>query len=91
MSDDGIRDGVLWPNRESYALFRALCDDDVPETFDEFEALAIPRLKALADDGFILERINFDPDLMAQWCRAHFGKIDAEARKHYAAFLMLSD
>jgi hypothetical protein len=91
MSADDTPNVVLWPRRENYARFRALCDDDVPETFDGFEALAIPRLEIMADRGVFIERINFDPDLMAQWCRAHFDKVDSEARKHYAAFLSLTD
>jgi hypothetical protein len=30
-----VPDVALWPSRENYARFRAVCDDDVAETFDE--------------------------------------------------------
>lgn len=82
---------TLWPTRENYARFAALCDDEVPETFDDFEAHAIAQLAALAEQGIVIEKIAFDPDKMAQWCRVNFGKINASTRSLYAGFLSLAD
>lgn len=89
MSDE--RDVTLWPTRENYERFAALCDDEVPAIFDEFEAQAIERLADLAAQGIVLQKVTFDPDKMAQWCRAHFGRVDAYTRSAYAGFLALAD
>jgi hypothetical protein len=80
------REVTLWPSKENYPQFRALCDDDVPETFDEFAVLANRRLQHVQEiHGVVLDKLAFDPDRMAAWCRARFGTVDAEARRHYAA------
>lgn len=90
--DDPQREVVLWPSRENYSRFRAVCDDEVPETFDEFERIASSRLRQIQKTyGIVIEKVAFDPDLMAIWCRAHFGEVKANARKAYAGFIALSD
>lgn len=88
---DDERDVTLWPTAENYARFAALCDDEVPATFAEFEALATERMAEAASQGHTLEKIAFNPDRMATWCRAHFGRVDAFTRSAYAGFLALSD
>jgi hypothetical protein len=55
MSDE-IEDVALWPSRENYALFRSLCDERVPETFNEFEVAANTKIAALAKKGFVIRR-----------------------------------
>jgi hypothetical protein len=86
------REVTLWPSRENYSRFRAVCDDEVPETFDEFESVAGQRLAHIKDTfGILIEKVAFDPDRMALWCRANFGAVNAEARRAYAAFICLSD
>jgi hypothetical protein len=86
------REVTLWPSRENYSRFRSVCDDEVPETFDEFEAIADQRLLHIRDTfGILIEKVAFDPDQMALWCRTHFGEVNAEARRAYAGFISLSD
>ncbi len=86
------REVLLWPSRENYARFAAVCDDAVPETFDKFEAMALPRLRSIEREyGIAIAKIDFDPDRMALWCRENFGKVDSNARKFYAAFISLAD
>ena len=86
------REVVLWPSSDNYDEFRRLCDDEVPATFNEFEALAGPRLAHVEKTyGIKLDKLSFDPQRMATWCRAHYGKVDAEARKSYAGYLALQD
>jgi hypothetical protein len=90
MSTD--REVALWPSRKNYLRFAAVCDDDIPATFDEFEALATARLAEIeALHSIIIDKVSFDPDRMEQWCRTNFGKVDSYARKAYANFLALSD
>ncbi len=89
MTDE--RDVTLWPTRENYARFAALCDDDVADTFEDFEAAAVIQIAALVAKGISIQKVAFNPDRMAQWCRAHFGQVNAPARAAYAGFLALSD
>lgn len=85
---DDQREVTLWPTRENYPRFRAVCDDEVPDTFDEFEAQATAgQAEIEARYGIRIERVDFDPDRLAQWCRVHFGKVNAEARVAYALFI----
>ena len=80
---------ILWPTRENYERFRAACDDILPAKFDDF-MLAIARQRKRSgtstDPG--TAKVDFDPDAMADWCRQNFGRIDATARRCYAAFLL---
>lgn len=86
------REVVIWPSRENYPRFFAVCDDEVPETFDEFEALALPRLRSIErEHGITITKVDCDPNRMAIWCRENFGEVDSNARKHYAAFISLAD
>jgi hypothetical protein len=85
------REVTLWPSRDDYPRFRELCDDKISDTFDEFESLAGKRLAELAKQGINIEKLAFDPDRMSQWCRSHFGKVDASTRRLYANFIALSD
>jgi hypothetical protein len=86
------RERVLWPNRENYARFRSVCDDAVQATFEEFEAIANPRLRQMeVRHDIVIEKIAFDPDRMAQWCRVNFGKVDSDSRRHYAIFIATSN
>ena len=39
-----LEEVALWPCRANYARFRAACDDEVPQSFDQFEAIANQRL-----------------------------------------------
>jgi hypothetical protein len=88
---EDIPDVTLWPSRENYARFRAVCDDSVPDTFDDFEVLAGGRLAEMEKQGIHIRKIAFDADRMAQWCRVNLGKVDGEARRQYAAMIALSD
>ena len=86
------QDVALWPTQSNYERFRDLCDNEVPSYFEEFESIANSRIDVLRrEHEVIIEKMLFDPEAMAIWCRANFGKIDAEARRHYAAVLRLSN
>lgn len=85
------REVALWPTKDNYEHFAALCDDSVPSNFDDFERQATAAIERMAAQGVVIEKIAFNPDKMAQWCRANCGQIDANARAQYAAFLALSD
>jgi hypothetical protein len=87
-----MRDVVLWPTEGNYHRFRELCDDEVAATFEEFAKLANTRIQYIQNKmGITIDRISFDPDQMAQWCRAHFETVNAESRAADAAFLTFVD
>jgi hypothetical protein len=86
------REVTLWPSKENYARFKVVCDDTIPDTFEEFEALASERLEIIKNThGIVIEKLAFDPDRMALWCRENCGRIDANARSIYAGVLSLSN
>ena len=60
-------------------------------TFKQF-AVSTPRRRRQAEWRIDADavKLDFDPDAMAEWCRIYFGKVDATARKFYAAFLLRS-
>lgn len=82
---------VLWPREEDYPRFVAVSDSIGATTYDEFVARAQPHVDALRAQGFNVIIVQPDPDQMAEWCRANFGKVDTTARAAYAAFVALSE
>ena len=80
---------VIWPSKQNYSRFREVCGSDVHDTYEEFAASAQPKLDAHAAQGQLFEKLDIDPDAMADWCRANFGKIDAESRASYATFVQM--
>lgn len=82
---------VLWPSAEHYPRFREVCGDTVFDTYDEFVVAASRTVANIEAAGFQARKVDFDPDHMAEWCRANFGKIDPTSRASYVAFLVLSE
>ncbi len=92
MSSELQREVALWPTKENYDRFRSLCDDEVAATFAEFEYIAHARIYYIETKFKIgTEKVPFDPERMAIWCRANCGKVDAAARRLYAAFISTSN
>lgn len=86
------RNVTLWPTKANYARFHELCDDETPDTFEEFQSTAEHRIIELKRaQGITIEKVLFDPDAMAVWCKANHGGVNAMSRRFYAAFLTLSD
>lgn len=78
---------TLWPSPENYARFKEICDDQIHETYEDYVASAGKKLGELEKRGVVFQRIGFDPDELAAWCRAEFGKVNSESRAAYAAVL----
>lgn len=92
MSSEPQRELVLWPTKENYDRFRSLCDDELAATFGEFESIEHMRISYIETEfKFRIEKVPFNPDRMAIWCRANCGKVDAYARRLYAAFISSSN
>ncbi|PCG09687.1 hypothetical protein COA17_07485 [Sphingomonas ginsenosidimutans] len=79
----------LWPTPENYARYVAVSDDRMHPTHAAFVAANAPKIEALAARGIIVQRVEFDPDEMAAWCRREFGAVNAEARGAYAATILM--
>ena len=81
---------VLWTDEGNYARFCAISTDFMPPTLAEFRQAVLRRVaeKGLAEADLI--KIEFNPDELARWCRAHGRPVDTHARAHYAA-LMVKD
>ena len=81
---------VLWPREEDYPRFVEVSDDIGITVYEDFVARAQPMVDALRAQGFNVIIVEPDPDDMAAWCRANFGKVNTNARAAYAGFVALN-
>jgi hypothetical protein len=91
MEDRSVEQAILWPSKEHYPRFKEICGDDVVDTYEEFAARAQPMVDELEREGFVVVKVDFDPDDMAAWCMQSFGKINSTARASYVAMLALGE
>ena len=78
--------GISWYRSETYARCLAIFDDssDLPDTFEEWLALAEHTEAQVAQHVMKVTRVDIDPDTFPAWCTANgFAKIDKHARLAY--------
>lgn len=86
MSDESVI-GVTYFRREDYQRIRAISDDDLVETFDEFEAKLAEFFARTPPPGIRYQKVLVDPDeLLAFADRFSGGKINAATRSDFAAW-----
>jgi len=78
--------GLCWYNRKSYARIRAVMSDaDVlPDTYSQWLKQAEAGEKRLAAQGWIIHRIDLDPDTFLAWCTIRNVDANADARIRFA-------
>ncbi len=84
-------DVVLWPQEDQWADFVAACDDEVPETYAEFDQVFAERLDEMHREGIDPYLLKFDVAEMRAWCITQFGKVNAQTRAIFAGWLFLRD
>lgn len=85
MQIEGV--AVLWPSAQNYRRFKQVCADTIKPHYRQYVIMAERRLRLIEAQGVQVRRIPFDPDALAEWCMIHFGRVDANGRAAYAAFL----
>lgn len=78
---------VLWPNEANYARLVAISDDWMPPTVADYRSALLRRaeLRGWTEANFL--KVDFDPDVLATWCRQNFGAVNADSRSAYASFI----
>ena len=80
--------GMLWPTAENFDRFRAVCVDEQEKTAEAWHARASRKIDQLAPTGLRVVKLDFDPDILAAWCKERGAAVDSHARQMYAAQLM---
>jgi len=79
--------GIVWYTRETYAQCLALFDDagELPETFEEWLAIAERTERDCQRQGLRVIRADLDPETFLAWCVGHSHvKADGKARCDFA-------
>ena len=84
--------GIGWYRPETYDRCLAIFDDasDLPDTFDEWLALAEKTERQLKSQGMKVVRVEIDPDTFPQWCTDEgYSKIDKHARMAFGNMMAM--
>lgn len=81
-SDDIIIPIIRW-TADNYERTHALFDDDMPDTFADWQKLLDAMLNS-APVGAKIEFIDLEPEDVAEWCRRERGKVTTEDRAVFA-------
>ncbi|OYW50742.1 MAG: hypothetical protein B7Y36_18850 [Novosphingobium sp. 28-62-57] len=78
---------VLWPDEANYARLVAISDDWMPPSLADYRGALLRRaeLRGWTEADFL--KVDFDPDVLASWCRENFGTVNADSRSAYASFI----
>ena len=78
--------GIPWYSRKNWPVLRTIFVDasDLHDTFDEWRSSAGNLESRMRQQGFIVERIDIDPETFPQWCKSRRLKTDAQARSKFA-------
>ena len=84
----GKKVGVLWPSAENYGRFAAVCPDIKQATWDDYVAMAAPKIAQLRAQGVDMVQLDFDPDALVRWCQANGAEVNSNGRAGYAGALL---
>jgi hypothetical protein len=78
--------GVAWYRAEDYDRLKSMYEDadQLPDTFEEWLAIAEGVRNTMIAQGFIIRKVYLDPDTFPQWCKEHGLSMDATGRTRYA-------
>src|SRR5690242_16216673 len=79
--------GVAWYRADQWQRFRALATDAdaLHDTYAEWEANAIEKLRELRTLGIAARAVPIDIEELAQWCRERKLALDSAARAQFVA------
>jgi hypothetical protein len=76
---------IAWFRPEDYDRIRAMSDDELFETYEEWRSFVQGRLDAKIS-AQLIEKVMVDPDDLLEFAEEHFaGRITAEVRAVFAA------
>lgn len=79
--------GLPWYTRKNWPALKAIFADadTLHDTFDEWRSSVAAVESQLRHEGFIVERVDIDPEAFPQWCKSQGLITDARARSTFAA------
>jgi hypothetical protein len=79
--------GVAWYRADQWQRFRALASDReaLHDTYAEWEASALEKLRELRTLGIAARAVPIDIDELAQWCSERKRTLDSAARAQFVA------
>jgi hypothetical protein len=79
--------GVYWISEEDYAALLKLFDDGerMPRAWTEWLKMAEEMERGLKAYGHPVMRVRIEPNMFADWCRAHGMSLGAQGRKAFVA------
>jgi hypothetical protein len=79
--------GVAWYRADQWQRFRTLASDRnaLHESYAEWEASAIEKLRELRTLGIVARAVLIDIDELVHWCRERKLAIDGAARAQFVA------
>jgi hypothetical protein len=77
-----------WFRREDYDAFKKLSPDEynLPDTFDEWEEIAVNQVVQIEAAGGIVEKVILDPQEFALWCKASGVEPNGPSRAAFAVY-----
>lgn len=78
--------GIPWYARNNWAALKSVLADAsaLPESFDEWRKSAAAAESQMRHEGFIVERVDIDPDTFPLWCKSQGLVTDERARGLFA-------
>lgn len=80
--------GLAWFLRDDYEQIKAICEDQMHDTYDEWETAINARMKPYEAVGLVLEKVIVRPAELHAWAQSQGLPINAGARATYAAMLL---
>lgn len=79
--------GIAWYSRKNWPALKTILADasTLPDTFDEWRRSAAALESRMRHEGFIVERVDIDPETFPQWCKSQGLISDDRARSRFAS------
>ena len=81
---------IAWYKPEQWERLIEVSEDrnDLEKTYNEWEAQAEEKLKALRSEGIITKKVLVDVEALLAWCNERGVKVSGSSRSEYVAWLM---
>ena len=97
-TDDAVKDlanydGMVlcWYTPETWQQLKAVADDELADTFEDFVRNATKEMQQLEARGIEVEKFYIDVDHMAAWCKRQGYRVDEHGRALYSSMLSMHD
>jgi hypothetical protein len=77
--------GAAWYRRQQWDRLLEISSDrdELENTYDEWKAMAEENLSILAQQGYVLRKIDIDVEELLRWCKLQNRPVDGDARVEF--------